>query len=303
MRFTARARDVLTPADGGEPLSCAEDSFVAVIDVDRVIRDIRITPPRPAERSLVGQRGGGHLRQALAELMPEERAGGTPLYLILDDISGASLVAGWAWSQWTDDWLRAPDGSFDEENFQREMEKRFDICTGLARGGTAHRLGANRKPSTGAPTPDLRNPADPEGWHDYTDLGGGVGMRRARRIDVMRANEGLRIEAAFQDSGTRPEGGRGALHEYTISALVDPATLRITTIEAQPRVLPFPECPGATKSLSRLEGEPLADLRSLVLERLRGTAGCTHLNDALRALAEVPHLVDLLDSPPPGGES
>jgi hypothetical protein len=41
----------------------------------------------------------------------------------------------------------------------------------------------------------------------------------------------------------------------------------------------------------------LADLRQLVLERLRGTAGCTHLNDALRALAEVPHLVALLERP------
>jgi hypothetical protein len=31
-----------------------------------------------------------------------------------------------------------------------------------------------------------------------------------------------------------------------------------------------------------------------VLRDLRGTAGCTHLNDALRALAEVPKLVEQL---------
>jgi hypothetical protein len=106
----------------------------------------------------------------------------------------------------------------------------------------------------------------------------------------------------FQDSATKPDGGREALHEYTISARVDANTLRIVSITAQPRVLPWPECPGATRALSRLEGEPLADLRQLVLERLRGTAGCTHLNDALRSLSEVPHLVRLLNSPLSGGK-
>ncbi|HEX8058450.1 MAG TPA: DUF2889 domain-containing protein, partial [Novosphingobium sp.] len=296
MLFTARARDVLTLKDGAAPLVCAEDGFAAVIGPDRTIKDIRIEPSRPAERQLVGQRGGGHLRHALEEIMPEERAHGTPLYLILDDISGASLVAGWAWSQWTNDWLVRPDGSFDEAHFAREMEKRTGICVGFAPGGSVLKLGANRQPSSGAPTPDLRNPADPEGWHAYA-VQQGVGMRRARRIDVSRGPEGIAIEAMFQDSGTRPDGTRGALHEYTLSALVDPGNLRITAISAQPRVLPFPECPGATNTLSRLVGEPLGDLRRLVLERLRGTAGCTHLNDALRALAEVPHLVALLDRP------
>jgi hypothetical protein len=293
MLFTARARDVHTPVDRGVTRVCAEDSFIAVIDRERRIRDIKITPARVAEAKLVGHRGGGHLRHALEDLMPEERAKGTPLYLILDDISGASLVAGWAWSQWTDDWLHAPDGSFDEAHFAREMEKRTGICVGFAPGGSVLRLGANRKPSSGAPTPDLRNVDDPDGWHAY-DQQIGVGMRRARRIDVVRSERGIVVDAAFQDSGTRPDGGRGALHEYTISALVDPDTLRIVSIAAQPRVLPFPECPGATATLSRLEGEKLADLRALVLERLRGTAGCTHLNDALRSLAEVPHLVAAL---------
>src|SRR3954471_394346 len=57
MLFDARARDVFTPLDGGEPQVLAEDSFLAVIDRERVIRDIRITPSRPAEARLIGQRG------------------------------------------------------------------------------------------------------------------------------------------------------------------------------------------------------------------------------------------------------
>jgi hypothetical protein len=35
----------------------------------------------------------------------------------------------------------------------------------------------------------------------------------------------------------------------------------------------------------------LSELREVVLERFKGTAGCTHLNDAMRALAEVPVLI------------
>ena len=61
-----------------------------------------------------------------------------------------------------------------------------------------------------------------------------------------------------------------------------------------PYVLPFGECPGAVAGALGLIGTPLADIRETVLERLRGPAGCTHLNDALRALAEVPILVEQL---------
>jgi hypothetical protein len=42
-------------------------------------------------------------------------------------------------------------------------------------------------------------------------------------------------------------------------------------------------------------GTPLADLRHEVLDKLRRVDGCTHLNDVLRALAEVPVLVGYLD--------
>ncbi|WP_420822400.1 DUF2889 domain-containing protein [Sphingosinithalassobacter portus] len=46
--------------------------------------------------------------------------------------------------------------------------------------------------------------------------------------------------------------------------------------------------------MQALIGLPLADLRRETLLRLRGTAGCTHLNDAARALSEAQALVDLL---------
>jgi hypothetical protein len=120
-------------------------------------------------------------------------------------------------------------------------------------------------------------------------------MRRARRIDVWVAGA-IEIDAMFQDSATTPAGGRAAIHEYTIRAAVDPHTMRLASVRALPRTLPYPECPRALDTLPRLVGLPLEGLRAAVLEALPGAMGCTHLNDAMRALAEVPVLVRALDA-------
>lgn len=45
------------------------------------------------------------------------------------------------------------------------------------------------------------------------------------------------------------------------------------------------------KNMGKLVGRDLPALREIVLDELRGVAGCTHLNDALRALADVPVLL------------
>jgi hypothetical protein len=118
-------------------------------------------------------------------------------------------------------------------------------------------------------------------------------MRRARRIDVW-FDTVMCIQSSFQDSAATPEGGRAVLHEYQLAATVDPDSLRLLSIDATPNVLPFAECPGAVANIVRLLGADISELRQKVLEELPGTLGCTHLNDALRALAEVPALANLL---------
>ena len=50
----------------------------------------------------------------------------------------------------------------------------------------------------------------------------------------------------------------------------------------------------AGTSSQRLIGKRIGDVRDEVLKQLRGPEGCTHLNDALRALAEVPKLAGYL---------
>ena len=123
-------------------------------------------------------------------------------------------------------------------------------------------------------------------------------MRRARRIDIW-IDDLIRIDSAFQDSATNPRGGRTAVHEYRLTATADPISLTLLSVTAEPRVLPYPECPAAAANAPRLVGARLADLRAKVLGELSGVAGCTHLNDALRALAEAPALVERLKAAAP----
>jgi len=285
MSMVGRARDLVTSAGSGAPFICAEDAFAARLQGDRTIVEIEATPDRPAIRGLVGVRGGGHLRRALDEVLPDERRGATPLHLILDDLSGASLVAGWAWSRWT--MARAIAAA-------PAARKKEGVCIGFRPGSGALAVEGGPQPEQNAAhVVDLRRTDDPEGWHAFTAQPE-VGMRRARRIDVW-VDDLLRIDSAFQDSATNPQGGRTAIHEYRLTASADPVSLQLLSVEADPRVLPYAECPAAAANAQRLVGTPLPELREKVLVELRGTAGCTHLNDALRALAEVPRLVARLE--------
>ena len=167
----------------------------------------------------------------------------------------------------------------------------INICTGFAEGGSAHteegRPNAENQSST--VVGPLEHPDDPDGWHAMT-VQEGPHMRRARRIDVWREAGLIKVDAGFQDSGSNPAGGRTALHEYQLHAEIDADSGILTALQVLPLVLPFRECPGAAIKATRLIGHKVADFRDDVLETLPGTAGCTHLNDVLRALADVPLL-------------
>jgi len=298
MRFIGRARDLVTSSAGVAHV-LGEDVYEAHLAADRTIKAIKASPERPAISRLIGERGGGRLRGVLSEVLPEERDEATPLYLILDDISGASLIAGWAWSQWDPDWLAAMQAVREDPELSKAFKSRENVCIGHAPGSSAFDLSRRTEPESlaAAAAPDLRRPDDPEGWHAFTSQQAGAGLRRARRIDVW-LDQVIVIDSAFQDSGSTPEGGRVALHEYSLRVTADPKSLEVLSVLAEPRVLPFVECPSATLNLSRLVGTPLPKLREAVLAELAGVAGCTHLNDALRALAETPALLSRLTVAP-----
>jgi hypothetical protein len=146
--------------------------------------------------------------------------------------------------------------------------------------------------NTARPGP-LDDPADPLSWHEL-DEPPQIAMRRARRIDVWVEAEMLRIDAMFRDSCWNPEGEEEVIHEYELFGSADPPTGTLLDVTATPRVLPYAECPGAAPNASWMVGTDLRTMRTEVIEQLRSTDCCTHLNDALRCLAEVPVLATAL---------
>ena len=296
----ARARDLRTSA-GGAVTTVAEAALSIVTDARRVISEITAMPGLPGLDRLAGESAMAGFRRRLAEVTAAAvmdtgaRAGpGTPLYQLLDDVPGATLVSGAAWQRWydLDHYL-----TIKSEVRQRVMT---DVCTGYQQGSSALNAdGTLRWQQERPPAVDIDAVADDLAWHPHPHPAG-VAMRRARRIDVWATGSLLHVDAFFQDSSTIPAGGRQAIHEYTLTAEADLHTGAIRTLLPVPRVLPYDECPLAGGNVAALNGLTLRDLRTAVLDRLRGPLGCTHLNDMLRALADVPALARLL---PPAGSS
>ena len=65
-------------------------------------------------------------------------------------------------------------------------------------------------------------------------------------------------------------------------------------IQAAARVLPWIECPGALASVRDTVGLRLGELRRRVRNEFVGTSTCTHLNDTLRSIGDVDHLLTLI---------
>lgn len=293
-RIHGRGRDLLTPASGAAVV-IDEASFDISASPVREILEISTFPDHPHTAQMIGVRGGGASRGKLAELLSDLKPG--PLYQLLDDYAGASLVASWVWSRWQDDWVARTQTSAVASTAGRggNME---NVCTGFATGSSALRPDgrtdvANQSSAEVGP---LISPDDPIGWHELPRQDGPQ-SRRARRIDIWRDGDLIRVDAGFQDSGTTPEGGRRAVHEYRVYAEVEAGTCRLASVQALPLILPFPECPGAAVSVARMVGAQVGDLRGAVIERLPSTLGCTHLNDVIRALADVPALARHLSNP------
>ncbi|HKX77261.1 MAG TPA: DUF2889 domain-containing protein [Novosphingobium sp.] len=294
--FVGRVRDYLTPSAGGPGRVCAEAAMEAVLKDDKTIVSLKADPAPANIGELAGARAGGHLRMIVKERWPELIEQGMPLYLVLDDLSGTALVSPTAKIQLDPDWSSKLRREMSPEQYQAFIARRIDICWGLAEGNSGVTPGGARPTLASADAGELRNAEDPEGWHEFPDREGPT-FRRARRIDVQRheATGRLMVNSSFQDSIRRRDGTRGGIHEYLLDAEIDARTLEILTITPEPRILPYPECPGAVHNTQRLLGARITDIRDQVLANLRGPEGCTHLNDALRALAEVPRLAAYLD--------
>jgi hypothetical protein len=285
LHLKGAARDLLTPHSGA-PVVVSRSDLYAVTGRQRDIRRIESDPAQVGLQQLVGCRAGANLRSSIARELPDEMAEGTPLYLLLDDLAGSTLISGFAFLRWAD---HVPEIKSRLDNAPRRIMR--DICSGF-RDGASSLLSdgslSGLRQNTARPGP-LADPGDPLGWHALDDPPE-IAMRRARRIDVWDDGGVLGIDAMFRDSCWDPGGIEVVIHEYQITATAERATGRLSSVDALPRVLPYAECPGAAPNASWMAGTDLRAMRSAVLDRLRATDCCTHLNDGLRSLAEVPVL-------------
>jgi hypothetical protein len=298
LELRGRARDLLTPATG-DPVVVAEAAMVTTVGPGRMVEGIATWPARQRIGELVGARGGTTFRSAIDDALPGERETATPLYFLLDDIAGCSLIAGSAWlrAERTGSFQRppVPEGAFPEA---LGIRKGKIICSGLRPGGYAQQPGRLAEQFS-RQAGDLAS-RDPWAWHEIDPLTA-PSMRRRRRVDVRLDGDVIDVDAHFRDSFWEEGDPEMALHEYTLRASVDRASHRVITIAATPRALPFPECPAAAPHVTQLVGMPVGGLRTSVQATLQALECCTHLNDMLRCLAEVHALEQHLEQDPVGG--
>jgi hypothetical protein len=289
LNLQGRARDLFTPAEG-EPWVIDQSDLLAVTGRARDVVRIESDPANAELQRLVGCRAGGNLRSAIAQELADEYAAGTPLLLLIDDIAGATLISGFTYFRWADvvPGMRERLGSGTQSDMR-------GICSGFREGSSAlYPNGALRGVSSNTPlAPSLGDPSDPEGWHELEDPPE-IAMRRARRIDVWESGDQLEFDTMFRDSCWVPGGDEVVLHEYEVVGTADRSSGVLRSVRAIPRVLPYPECPLAAPNAPRLVGTSLRDFRTEVLSQLRSVDCCTHLNDGLRSLAEVPVLANTL---------
>jgi hypothetical protein len=302
-----RARDLWTSPDGSAAVVAEANLTLHSAYVDGpVVQSLVLTPSVDGLDALVGRRASTGFRAVIDESTEAER--GSLGYLLLDEIPAATLVSGFAVA------AAAERGDVDLSGMKLapSSQPRLqvpDLCAGFRVGGTmlANQDESGRTPMLFGPVAlPVERPADEWGWHEIVPLPAHA-MRRRRRIDVFDIVDDhddppgtggsgqLRVDVFFRDSHMSAEGSETAVHEYTVDARIDRATMSVVSCEATPRVLPWRECPEAAASARRLAGRPLRNLRPEVRAQFVGPSTCTHLNDVLRGLEDVEWLVDELE--------
>lgn len=287
------ARDLVTGPDGRAEVTSAARLFVSLDDqgqIDAVDQE----PASPSCDQLIGTRVGFGFRSSVKQLLAELT--GTTLGLLVDDLSGAPAPAGYG-SIRERIVLGLPDPPMPVG--AGGVNQQTDVCAGWRSGGVPTRSRMDGQPlpfSLEPPRAPSLEGDDSLAWHQMGQLGFRQ-SRRIRRLDLWADGGVLRVDAMFRDSTVDPDADltNRVVHEYALSAEVDPDTLRVLAAEADPRSLPFPtDCPFAAASAGLIVGLPAADLRTAVRTISRGAHSCTHLNDLLRSLADIAVLAAFL---------
>lgn len=279
-------RDLITRSDGAAVLQRARlratltppASVVTAIEVDAAELDVA---------ALLGASVSTGFRRSLQRVVPPELRTGMH-YRLLHDLPGATLVS------------QAVPLQAGHTLFQpRDLLVMADVCQGWRSGAyQMNEVAAGRAPQPIGPAPSgVDDPEDPLARHETPPLGADS-FRRGRRLDVWRAGGELHVDLHYRDA-YRPLDGPGmVIHEYSVRATADPGSLEIRQIVTVAHALPWADCNSVVASSDELVGVRLGECDQTVRTRLRGTAGCTHLNDSLRELDEVPALASALGEDP-----
>ena len=187
LSLTGGAHDVLTRPDGSGVV-LDEATIRARLGEERVLESLA-TDPGAALRGLTGRIVGAGFRAAVDTAVPRLKENQTPLYLLLDDLPVAALIAGYA-----DLYLRAPDEPPTSSQAAARKVK-ADICAGWASDATMMQAIASEGQipiPVGPPAPAIELAGDPLSWHAIPELPVGA-MRRRRRIDVAHSGHLARI--------------------------------------------------------------------------------------------------------------
>ena len=281
IEVNGRARDVRSDDAGAARV--LDKALLSLTVTDGIVSRVRCFPERAAAPRLVGRQALVGWRTGLWRELHDDVESGSALHLLLDDLPGGMVVGGFT--------RRRALAAAGEPVPQ--PGRRLDVCAGWAVDSRAARIMAD----TGTPpppvtpeAPDLVRADDRAGWHTLAPLPT-FGMSRRRRIDAHLAGAQIEVDAMFRDSFVDAEGVQRVLHEYGVHATLEANEGRVLEVRPAPRVLPHLECPVAGASTQRLIGMPCADLRDLVSSTLFGPSTCTHLNDLMRSIADVPALL------------
>ena len=271
------ATDVLMATDGADVVLGGATVDAAVDPGPRpTVLRLSADPARPALGALVGGPAMSGLRGRARTALPAEFDAATPLGLLLDDLPVCVLISGYA---------SASEPPVGRPGMRRTPPA--DVCSGWRSDGammTAIATTGALPLLVGPPAPALGPVGDRAGG--APDLARQA-MRRRRWMDLRREAGDLLVESGFRDSYRDSAGTEQIVHEYLLSARVRESDLTVVDIAAEPRVLPWQECPWAAASAGRLVGRRVGTFREHVADAFTGTTTCTHLNDLLRSLDDV----------------
>lgn len=292
-RIVGRARDVVGSGDIA-PETLGEDSIEALIGKDGRIVSLTGGTRQEILASFAGMRPGGELRKAVAHEMPDEVKAESLLHRLLDDLAGASFMSTAAWYAW--------EGGIEGHSARIGVDSLVErpvegVCLSYVQGSSSmSAAGRGIEENADHPVGPLPLPNDdPAGFHALIETDQ-PNEWRLRRTDIWHEGKDLVVDAWFQDSSAIQgnEALRVIFHEYGITARFDVETMRLQKITVTPHVLPYVTCQSAPATAQVLVGRSAHELRDQVLFSLRGSAGCTHLNDMLRALQDITGLASSL---------